>query len=170
MYGWRGESRPPRLAYIILRSTVYRRRCRFRGQWARRDQWNGWCCPLSSAGWFQPFGPPRIYFGAGLAEALRRTDPTRYNEMRQAGYLRAVGEDRPAVISVNMMAAAMATNEFLARLHPYRNQPNQNYNTIRADLAEVMFDLEPEGSADEFLQRVVGNGDVTPLLGRPSLS
>ena len=37
------------------------------------------------------------------AEGIRRTDPERYAQERREGYLRGVGEDRPAVISVNAL-------------------------------------------------------------------
>ena len=46
---------------------------------------------------------------------------------RSEHYLRGVDEDKPAVISLNMLFAALAVNDFLARLHPYRNQPSAEY-------------------------------------------
>ena len=55
------------------------------------------------------------------AEELRRTNPGLYRRQLEEGYLRGVEEDRPAVISVNMFFASLAVNDFLARLHPYRN-------------------------------------------------
>jgi len=64
------------------------------------------------------------------AEAMRRTNPEMYRRHVKEGYLRGVEEDRPAVICVNMFFAALVVNDFLARLHPYRNQPNGEYAYI----------------------------------------
>lgn len=61
------------------------------------------------------------------AESLRRTNPEMYRRLIREGYLRGVDEDRPAVVSVNAFFASLVVNEFLARLHPYRNTPNKNY-------------------------------------------
>jgi hypothetical protein len=86
------------------------------------------------------------------------------------GYLRGVDEDRPAVVSVNTFFAALVVNEFLARLHPYRNQPNDRYAWVGINLSEMQFYREGETAPCQILQRHVGKGDVVPLLERPSLS
>ena len=104
------------------------------------------------------------------AEEIRRTNPEMHRRQEKEGYLRGVEEDRPAVISVNMFFAALAVNDFLARLHPYRNQPNQHYAYIGGSLSEMQFYPEPETDPCELLTRHVGRGDVSPLLERPSLS
>lgn len=104
------------------------------------------------------------------AEELHRTNPELYDRQRAEGYIRGIHEDRPAVISVNMFIAAMAVNEFLARLHPYRNSPNSAFALVAANLAEGALLAEVEGAPCPLLRRHVGRGDVTPLLGRPSLS
>jgi len=104
------------------------------------------------------------------AEELKRTNPELYAEQRRAGYLRGVDEDRPAVISINMLYAALAVNEFLARLHPYRNQPNSDYAYLGASLSEVAVSLEHEGTDCLALKRHLGRGDIEPLLERPALS
>lgn len=85
-------------------------------------------------------------------------------------YLRGVEEDRPAVISVNMFFASMMVNEFLARLHPHRNQANAGYAYVGANLSEMQFYPEQEGTPCPLLQRHVGRGDVEPLLERTVLS
>jgi hypothetical protein len=104
------------------------------------------------------------------AEELKRTNPDLYAEQCRAGYLRGVDEDRPAVISVNMLYASLAVNEFLARVHPYRNQPNSDYAYLGASLSEVGFYPESEAADCLALKRHLGHGDVEPLLERPSLS
>jgi len=104
------------------------------------------------------------------AEAMRRTDPEMYRRLVREGYLRGVDEDRPAVVSINTFFAALVVNEFLARLHPYRNQPNGEYAYVGGSLSEMRFYPEGETAPCQVLERHVGKGDVVPLLERPSLS
>jgi hypothetical protein len=104
------------------------------------------------------------------AEAMRRTNPELYRSQVREGYLRGVVEDRPAVVSVNMFFAALAVNDFLARLHPYRNRPNSEYAYIGGSLSELQFYPESESETCGVLQRHVGKGDTVPLLERPELS
>jgi hypothetical protein len=104
------------------------------------------------------------------AEEIRRTNPELYQRRIKEGYLRGVEEDRPAVISVNMLFAALTVNDFLARLHPYRNQANSDYACIGVSLSEMQFYPEAESAPCELLERHVGRGDVIPLLERPALS
>lgn len=104
------------------------------------------------------------------AEAMRRTNLEMYRRLVKEGYLRGVDEDRPAVISVNTFFAALCVNEFLARLHPYRNQSNDEYAYVGGNLSEMQFFPEGESAPCAVLARHVGKGDVTPLLERPSLS
>lgn len=104
------------------------------------------------------------------AEAMRRTNPEMYRRLVREGYLRGVDEDRPAVVSVNTFFAALVVNEFLARLHPYRNQPNGEYAYVGGNLSEMQFFPEGESAPCAVLQRHVGKGDVVPLLERASLS
>lgn len=104
------------------------------------------------------------------AEELRRTSPDLYERQRGEGYLRGVQEDRPAVITVNMFFAALAANDFLARLHPYRNNSNSGYAWLSGSLSEVQFYSEPEGEDCNVLKKHVGRGDVEPFLERSVLS
>lgn len=102
--------------------------------------------------------------------ALWRTDPIRYKEMVKAGYLRGVNEDRPAVISVNMQFAALAVNDFLARIHRYRDDGNQDLGSITMSLTQMRMVFEDDGAPCPALAKNAGRGDVTPLLGVPELS
>jgi hypothetical protein len=101
---------------------------------------------------------------------MRRTNPELYERQRGEGYFRGIVEDRPAVISVNMFYAALAVNDFLAGLHPYRNQANSEYAYLGASLAELQFYPEVDGEDCTPLKRHVGRGDTTPLLERAALS
>lgn len=104
------------------------------------------------------------------AEALLRTNPDLYRRRLREGYLHGVTEDRPAVISVNMFFASLVVNDFLARLHPYRNRPNGDYAYIGGSLSELQFYPEPEAESCAVLSRHVGRGDTVPLLDRPDLT
>lgn len=104
------------------------------------------------------------------AEALRRADPERYKALRREKYIIGVNEDRPAVISVNTFFAAHAVNELLARLHPFRDDPNGLYAAYGASLTQARLVAEPDGDPCSVLARKVGRGDALPLLGMPSLS
>jgi hypothetical protein len=104
------------------------------------------------------------------AESMRRTNPEMYRRLVREGYLRGVEEDRPAVISVNTFFSGLVMNEFLARLHPYRNNPNEGYAYVAVNLSEMQFYSEGEGAPCQVLQKHVGRGDVVPLLERATLS
>lgn len=104
------------------------------------------------------------------AESLRRTDPEMYRRLIREGYLRGAEEDRPAVVSVNAFFASLVVNEFLARLHPYRNSQNKNYAYVGVNFSEMQFYTEPETTPCPLLEEHVGKGDVVPLLERASLS
>lgn len=107
-----------------------------------------------------------------MAELLKRNDPDEYNRRRKEGYIRGIQEDRPAVISVNTMVAAMAANEMLARIHRYRYEPNNQFALQQFALHEgVNFKTaETDLSRCEILAPEVGLGDVKPLLKRADLS
>jgi hypothetical protein len=106
------------------------------------------------------------------AELLKRDDPLEYERRLREKYIRGVQEDRPAVISVNTQLAAMAVNELLARLHPYRYEPNAQFAAQWVALHEgrVFRNAESEFEVCPVLNRHVGRGDSTPLLDRPELT
>ncbi|MDB5295216.1 MAG: hypothetical protein JWO31_1199, partial [Phycisphaerales bacterium] len=106
------------------------------------------------------------------AELLKRDDPAEYRRRRKEGYIRGVQEDRPAVISVNTLAAALAVNELLARIHPFRNDPNGRFALQQFALHEGFNFIKAERDLPRcpVLAKEVGRGDVTPLLNRPDLA
>lgn len=95
---------------------------------------------------------------------LRRNDPGAHGQQVKDGYIAGVAGNRPAVISVNMFAASLAVNELLARIHPYREEPNAAYASVEFSLASVEFILEPECGICEILAGKVGIGDTQPFL------
>ncbi|NJO24490.1 MAG: ThiF family adenylyltransferase [Bacteroidia bacterium] len=101
------------------------------------------------------------------SEAIRRANS---EEVKRNQYLAAVQESSPAVISINMQVAAAAVNEFLARLHPFRNVHNSDIDAVK-----IMFNdcvSYPESLPDPcpFFLKYVGKGDIEPLLNNPELS
>jgi hypothetical protein len=58
-----------------------------------------------------------VYTPASLrAEYLRNTVPAAHRQELEAGYIKGLIEEAPAVITLNMRAAAACVNEFIARL------------------------------------------------------
>ena len=116
----------------------------------------------------QPDRPGLRARGVYTAEQLRsdfmaRYESKTYDARRKEKYVLGADVDRPAVASVTMLAAAMAVNELLARLLPYRLQNNADVAAITLcgdDLRVVIHDqlpIEPH--------RNRGRGDRMPLLG-----
>lgn len=101
---------------------------------------------------------------------LRRRDPEAHARQVEDGYIAGVVEHRPAVISVNTFGASLAVNELLARLHPFREEPNREYASVTFSLSSMELIHDPEEEGCEILRRHVGKGDTTPLLGLPELS
>ena len=81
------------------------------------------------------------------------------------GYIGGAAVQRPAVISVNMFAASLAVNEFLARLHPFREEPNRLWAAVTFSLASMELIPDPESGICELMAANVGRGDVEPPLG-----
>ena len=104
------------------------------------------------------------------AAGLYRTDPTAYRTQLQDGYIRGVQEDRPAVVQLNTLLASLAVNEFLARLHPYRIDPNSDYAVHRLSISHGIYEHEGDGEPCSMLAHHVGRGDVNPLLDWAELS
>ena len=104
------------------------------------------------------------------AAGLLRTDPGAHEQQIRDGYIRGGQNHRPAVISVNMFAASLAVNEFLARLHPYREEDNSSYARVMFSLASMELIPESEQTPCKLLAGMVGLGDVRPLLRQMELS
>lgn len=107
--------------------------------------------------------------GRADAEAMARSDPARYLSLRAEKYIEGAEVDSPAVVSVNALAASLVVNEFLARLHPFRLEPNERLASVRLNFGGMYMDLEREPNEKPLL-RALGRGDVTPLLDMSELS
>ena len=109
--------------------------------------------------------------GALAAEALRAADPEAYAEMREADYIAgAPPEETPAVVTLNTIAASVAVHELLARLHPYRLDPNAEFARWQINFASGMFAPSAEGEPCPEVSPLAGLGDTSPPLGLPALS
>ena len=99
-------------------------------------------------------------------EDLARRDPAAFAEQRARGYVRDGTTDRPAVITFNMLAAALAMNELLARLHEVREEGNALYRSVRLSLSQMRLitDAEAQPPSDS-RKSMIGRGDRRPLLG-----
>jgi len=104
------------------------------------------------------------------AAGLFRSNPAAYKALLKEGYIRGIHEDRPAVIQLNTMIASFAVNELLARLHPYRIDPNCDFAIHRISLSHGIYEHEADGLPCPTLVRHVGRGDVQPLLDWAELS
>ena len=104
------------------------------------------------------------------AAGLMRTDPVAYRKQLKDGYIEGVQEERPAVIQLNSLIASLAVNELLARLHPYRLDPNDEYSVHRLSLSHGIYEHESDGKPCSLLARHAGRGDVKPLLEWAELS
>lgn len=69
-----------------------------------------------------------------------------------------------------MSLASLGVHELLARLHPFRDNPNGAYDHIQVDLAGMMMDFDSKPDPCSVFHSDVGKGDVTPLLGMLELS
>jgi len=99
------------------------------------------------------------------AESWQRKDPEYYERQRVAGYLAAVGEDQPAVISVNMQAACLAFNDFLARIHNFRLDDNADFAIQRFRLVHGCYLYERSvNPPDDLFKKYYGMGEDSFLI------
>ena len=99
------------------------------------------------------------------AENCKRNDPAYYEEQRIAGYLAKVGEEQPAVMSVNMQAACLAFNDFLARIHPYRQDDNREFAEQRFRIAHGHYaPAAREGAPHKLFAKYACTGDKSILV------
>jgi hypothetical protein len=121
----------------------------------------------------QPGGPTladrQVFTPASLrAEYLARVDPQAYTHEVNEGYIRGAPQEAPSVIALNMRAASAAMLEFIARVFPYRHEPNADYARTLFALA----DGEQEFFGEEAFKQAggpVARGLAEPLLGLPDL-
>ena len=111
-----------------------------------------------------------VYDAALLeAEYLARTAPRALSQKIADGYLRGMGEEAPGVITLNMRAASACVIEFLARVFPFREFPNEARTRAIFMLAEGDEDTFAEGQFTNGDRFPIAHGASEPLLGVPAL-
>lgn len=98
------------------------------------------------------------------AAMIYRTSPEEYKKLHKIGYIADIEEEAPAVISINMQAASHLINDFLARIHPYKYEPNRKYAVTTVNITGAYTIYDEEGEPDDYLEQFVGRGDMDPLL------
>lgn len=113
-------------------------------------------------------GDRQVYTPEGLyAEELRESDPDAFAQQVKEGYIKGVVEEAPSVITLNMRAASALANEFVARVYPYRLEPNRQYARTMFSLAGCDEDHTAEGEFDRADNNLLGRGAAEPLLNMP---
>ena len=104
------------------------------------------------------------------AENWQRKDPAYYQQQHMAGYLAAVGDEQPAVMSINMQAACTAFNDFIARIHHYRFDDNREFASQRFRLVHGHHESTADkGKPHPLIKKYMGTGDGS-LLVRNNIS
>lgn len=98
------------------------------------------------------------------AATLRRTNPKQFESELAEGYIKGAKVDSPAVISVNGLCATLAVNNLLARLHPFRIEPNSEIRHQWFDLVNGIFGFGAGAGPCRALQKYAGRGDMEPFL------
>jgi hypothetical protein len=102
-------------------------------------------------------------------EYLRKVAPEAHQEELKAGYLKGLVEEAPAVISLNMRAAAACVNEFIARAYLFRLESNRLYARTQFSLAACEEEYFAENTFACAPNLLLARGDAEPLLGLPTL-
>lgn len=111
-----------------------------------------------------------VYDAADLEAAyLRRVAPETHAARVKEGYLPGVAEEAPAVITLNMRAAADCAMEMIARVFPFRHDPNASHARTIFMLADGDIERFPETDFGRSGEYPIGVGAVEPLLGLPNL-
>jgi hypothetical protein len=71
-----------------------------------------------------------------------------------------------------MQIASHAINEFLNRIHPYKNDNPRQYAASTIDITEAYIVNADEGSfeTDRYLRKRIGRGDTKPFIEFAELS
>lgn len=99
-------------------------------------------------------------------ENLKRQSPADFEVQEKQGYVHNANVDRPAVISINMQISSMAVNEFLNRLHLFKDEEPENYAKVTMDYTGgcIINEAEKNFEQDVISQKWAGRGDCKPFL------
>lgn len=111
-----------------------------------------------------------VYDAASLeAEYLAQAAPDAYRRKLEDGYLRGSTEEAPSVIALNMRAASACVMEFIARMFPFRHEPNEGFARTIFTLTDGCEDRFAESTFPRKASLPLGLGTQEPLLGLPAL-
>ena len=103
--------------------------------------------------------------GQVTSEGWRRDDKNYYENQRREGYLEGIAEDQPAVLSVNMQAACLSFNDFLARLHGFRLDSNSEFGMQQFQLVQGCYLNQDGGNApNPIFEKYLGMGERSLLI------
>jgi hypothetical protein len=124
-----------------------------------------------SVHYIQPFKSSLLTRGVYTIEDVRaagqyRKNPNEFTNLKKEGYIKNINVDNPAVISVNMQIASHAVNEFLNRIHSFKNSSPNEYACSTIDISDGYIVNVPESDypEDEYLILKAGLGDVKPFI------
>ncbi|BDS06461.1 hypothetical protein NT6N_15010 [Oceaniferula spumae] len=103
------------------------------------------------------------------ADDLQRSDPEEYEIRNKEKYITGVEEKSPSVVSINTLYASLGVLELLARLHPYRDDPNAEFAAYGVSLTGSGLTQSEETERCQVVTRFAGRGDMEPLLDLPVL-
>ncbi len=99
------------------------------------------------------------------AESLKESNPADYKKQQQEGYIIGVDENQPAVISINMQAACMAFNDFMARIHNYRLDDNSEFSIQKISLTHGYYEHKQDNTGvHKLFIKDLGKADQSNLL------
>lgn len=99
------------------------------------------------------------------AEGLKAQNPNHYEQQKKEGYITGIDENQPAVISVNMQASCMAFNDFLARIHNYRLDDNNDFDIQKMSLTHGYYEHQKSNvSIHPLFVKNLGKADQSDLL------
>ena len=100
------------------------------------------------------------------SEYLSQVDPDTFESQLKEGYLKGFAEEAPSVLTLNMIGAALAVEEWMARVFPYRHDANSEHNRLFFSLAGREFEYEKtDDKPFSELDDLKGKGLRYPLLG-----
>lgn len=141
------------------------------GVMLRADGNHGISKIIGATHYIQPKGSSLITRGVYTmedfkSERMRRIDPEGYKNLLDEKYIKGAGEiESPAVISVNMQIAAIAVNEFLNKIDPYKSCDDMDNAIIRMLISDNIFENENDGDPDDYLALSAGLGDRDHFIG-----
>jgi hypothetical protein len=112
----------------------------------------------------------QVYSPARLeAEYLKTVAPKEHGDRIHAGYLPGSNEEAPAVIALNMRAAAVCISEFITRAYPFGSECNRDYARVKFSIGDREQEHYSEDSFDATSSMPLARGAAEPLLGLPEL-